>query len=813
MSTTAKNIQIACPHCGVVLETEDSIAGAQVDCPECGKAFLATPIKPEPAPTVPDARRKRLPASRSPKKCWPWVVGIVLIVAAVGVAIWWSKGTAMRSAQPSPVADTESPETVAPVSKKAPGTLPPPSGKTKSTESVNPVLSFQTVREYCKRFGGRESPETYSFAATRPVLHPDFNGDAAYYHVRRLAEGGSVSLAGNPISFYRIGTTWARYETASGEGDVFVRDDRLSCDDDPDRIAIRNELCSAVLFYARSQKEFARDLGVNLNKMDKQVSDLVGADGNISQNAVVELCMDSLRQGRLFPAPVVFAPTTNSVRFCYLNDSGRPSALRWGGPTSTVFWCFEGDGALRGYAKCLRELRETLLKNTEIAKEEGVSQWKSSLSPKNTPEVYIGDTRSGTRERGSVEYEFVVESQGKEISYMIKETGDSKRWTLFHGMDLETLDEELAFFSQFETKESTEKAFAPLYCFLTQQKILFEESEQDAARVARRFGGGGGTDDGKKPQHLAFSPIGPQTQNSRVELDATSESGGKVVFSVESGPGKIDGKMLTFTGTGKVLVRARQWGNDKWKSATATQEVEVKYQNDSDPSDDVNMGNPEDFQRIPSRRENETTREAGTSGQSSGFGSTGVAAPSTRRQKNVTPELKNMAGILLDLKTDRSAANLSKLEKEWKMLPPEPKRLLQKNVMWIGGAMLLQHGKTEALAQRKALLDTRALATAVSDECPACHGRGKTEENCRTCGGTGRCAFCHGSGRTPRMNGQTGPCPKCNSSGRCLDCLAGKKQARCRMCGGNGRMLSEHKCQNVIEENIAEALRICRGEE
>ena len=98
------------------------------------------------------------------------------------------------------------------------------------------------------------SPETYSFTATDPVLHPDFNGNAAYYHVRRLAEGGSVSLAGNPISFYRIGTTWARYENASGEGDVFVRDDRLSCDDDPDRIAIRNELCSAVLFLREIPK-------------------------------------------------------------------------------------------------------------------------------------------------------------------------------------------------------------------------------------------------------------------------------------------------------------------------------------------------------------------------------------------------------------------------------------------------------------------------------------------------------------------------------------------------------------------------------
>ena len=181
--------------------------------------------------------------------------------------------------------------------------------------------------------------------------------------------------------------------------------------------------------------------------------------------------------------------------------------------------------------------------------------------------------------------------------------------------------------------------------------------------------------------------------------------------------------------------------------------------------------------------------------------------------RGITPVFETLAPALEVLKSAQSPANLSKVEAAWKELPAQQRSRMQKNVMWISGAMLLQHGKTDLLAKRKAMLDIRALMTAVSDECHVCHGRGQSEENCRTCGGSGRCAFCRGSGRTARMNGQTGPCPKCNSSGRCLDCSNGKKQSRCRACSGTGRMLSEDKCHEVIEENIDEALRICRGEE
>lgn len=46
MSDTANTIRIACPHCKVVLETDGSVEGTRVACPECGKQFVAHRVKP-----------------------------------------------------------------------------------------------------------------------------------------------------------------------------------------------------------------------------------------------------------------------------------------------------------------------------------------------------------------------------------------------------------------------------------------------------------------------------------------------------------------------------------------------------------------------------------------------------------------------------------------------------------------------------------------------------------------------------------------------------------------------------------------------
>jgi formylglycine-generating enzyme required for sulfatase activity/endonuclease I len=66
-------------------------------------------------------------------------------------------------------------------------------------------------------------------------------------------------------------------------------------------------------------------------------------------------------------------------------------------------------------------------------------------------------------------------------------------------------------------------------------------------------------------QRMSFEPIGTQIVTGRVALAATASGGGDVVFSVVSGPGELDGKELRFSGTGEVVVRARQPGDaNRW---------------------------------------------------------------------------------------------------------------------------------------------------------------------------------------------------------------------------------------------------------
>ena len=76
-------------------------------------------------------------------------------------------------------------------------------------------------------------------------------------------------------------------------------------------------------------------------------------------------------------------------------------------------------------------------------------------------------------------------------------------------------------------------------------------------------------------QTIEWVEIGTATEGEQVELAATATSGGEVRFVVVSGPGRIDGNMLTFTGWGTVVVKATQAGGGIWAAVEATQTIEV----------------------------------------------------------------------------------------------------------------------------------------------------------------------------------------------------------------------------------------------
>ena len=78
------------------------------------------------------------------------------------------------------------------------------------------------------------------------------------------------------------------------------------------------------------------------------------------------------------------------------------------------------------------------------------------------------------------------------------------------------------------------------------------------------------------PQTIAFAPVGVQTLGGApVTLAATSSSGLPVVLSIVSGPGALNGNVLTATGAGVVVVQGSQAGNGTYLAASATLSVVV----------------------------------------------------------------------------------------------------------------------------------------------------------------------------------------------------------------------------------------------
>jgi len=72
----------------------------------------------------------------------------------------------------------------------------------------------------------------------------------------------------------------------------------------------------------------------------------------------------------------------------------------------------------------------------------------------------------------------------------------------------------------------------------------------------------------KANQTITFNPTLTGTSGQTQSLSASSTSGLSVAFSVVSGPATLAGSVLTYTGSGNVVVRASQAGNTNYNVAT-----------------------------------------------------------------------------------------------------------------------------------------------------------------------------------------------------------------------------------------------------
>lgn len=80
-SSPNQTTRCQCPHCGVVLETDEPVAGLRVDCPRCGSEFVAKPIKTAPRTF---SGGKAANTAKPKRKIWLWVIVVVLIISLVG---------------------------------------------------------------------------------------------------------------------------------------------------------------------------------------------------------------------------------------------------------------------------------------------------------------------------------------------------------------------------------------------------------------------------------------------------------------------------------------------------------------------------------------------------------------------------------------------------------------------------------------------------------------------------------------------------------------------------------------------------------
>lgn len=185
------------------------------------------------------------------------------------------------------------------------------------------------------------------------------------------------------------------------------------------------------------------------------------------------------------------------------------------------------------------------------------------------------------------------------------------------------------------------------------------------------------------------------------------------------------------------------------------------------------------------------------------------------------PGFDKVLNALTNARDSPTFDNIVALENCWGALPKALRPMLQTNILNASCASFLARGNTSAVAKRKDRIDSAALWAAVTDECRACHGSGRSETKCFACGGSGVCSNCRGRGKLgggKPLRGMSSEaasmrCSRCNGTGRCQSCTNGQRKTTCTKCDGKGRIVSKAKCKAFFEQNIDQAIRICYGAE
>ena len=73
-------------------------------------------------------------------------------------------------------------------------------------------------------------------------------------------------------------------------------------------------------------------------------------------------------------------------------------------------------------------------------------------------------------------------------------------------------------------------------------------------------------------------------------------------------------------------------------------------------------------------------------------------------------------------------------------------------------------------------------------KCDTCSGKGVATQSCATCGGTGACSYCEGTGRRIGLGGNGVACFACTGGKKCKKCNGtGQATTKCSVCQGTGR--------------------------